>query len=184
MPQQLEKMQIAILVTNGFEEEELTAPKRALEDAGATCDIVSPEDSKVRSWQHDRWGAYFPVDAKLSDANSEDYCALVLPGGVISPDALRINPTAVKFVRSFIDAVKPIGAICHGPWTLIDAGGVRDRTLTSWRSLKSDLTNAGAIWVDEEVVRDANLITSRKPDDLPAFCKTLIEALAETRQHV
>lgn len=183
MPNGMEKVRVAILVANGFEEEELTSPKQALEASGATCDIVSPEDSKVRSWQHDHWGSYFPVDAKLNDANVEDYSALVLPGGVINPDTLRINPVAIEFIRSFLDVGKPIAAICHGPWTLIEAGAVRDRKITSWPSLKTDLINAGAIWVDEEVVIAGDLITSRKPDDLPAFNQALIDILSKERQH-
>lgn len=169
---------IAILVTDGFEQVELTDPKAALEHAGATVHIVSPDGDKVQGWNHDELADSFEVDRKLEDADPNYYDGLVLPGGVRNPDQLRVNADAVDFVKSFFDNGKPVAAICHGPWTLIEARVVRGRKLTSWPSLKTDLTNAGAEWVDEEVVVDSGLVTSRKPDDLPAFNETMIELFA------
>jgi protease I len=176
---ELRNKRIAALVENGFEQVELTDPKQALESAGAKVDIVSPQRDKVKGWEHTKWGDEFRVDRPLSDAHAADYDALLLPGGVMNPDRLRTNPQAVSFVKEFVDAHKPIAAICHGPWTLIEAGAVKGRTMTSWPSLQSDLKNAGARWVDQECVVDNGLVTSRKPDDLPAFNRKMIEEFAE-----
>jgi len=170
---------VAILVTHGFEQVELTAPKQALEQAGAQADIVSPAEGKVKGWKLGNWGDELTVDVPLASAQPGQYDALLLPGGVINPDKLRITPGAVEFVQAFIQARKPVAAICHGPWTLINAGAVRGRTMTSWPSLRVDLQNAGAQWVDQEVVVDGGLVTSRKPDDIPAFNAKMIEEFAE-----
>lgn len=175
----LQGKKIAILVANGFEQEELTVPKKALEQAGAKVDIVSPEKGKVKGWKHTQWGDEFSVDVPLEQAQTETYDALLLPGGVISPDTLRVTPRAIDFIKHFYNADKPIAAICHGPWTLINAGAVKDRTITSWPSIKLDLINAGAKWVDQPVVRDGKLVTSRKPDDIPAFNREMISLFAE-----
>ncbi len=179
--QQLRGKKVAILVAHGFEQIELTDPKQALERAGATAHIVSPEKGEVKGWKHTQWGDTFPVDVALADAKPGDYDALLLPGGVMNPDHLRIDKDAVAFVRHFVGAGKPIAAICHGPWTLIEADGVKGRTMTSFSSIRSDLTNAGAEWVDKEVVVDRGLVTSRKPDDLAAFNKKMVEEFAEGR---
>jgi protease I len=181
--EELRNKRIAAIVDNGFEQVELTDPKAALEAAGGTVDIVSPQQDKVKGWQHTKWGDEFAVDRTIADARAEDYDALLLPGGVMNPDKLRINPQVIAFVRSFVDAGKPIAAICHGPWTLIEAGAVKGRTLTSWPSLQTDLRNAGAKWVDQECVVDHGLVTSRKPDDLPAFNRKMIEEFAEGVHH-
>ena len=177
----LNGMTIAILATDGFEQVELTEPRKALEQAGAATEIVSPKQGKVRGWKTKEWGDEVAVDQALDDADPKDYDALVLPGGVINPDALRMQPKAVAFVKAFFDSGKPVGAICHGPWTLIEAGAARGRRLTSWPSLKTDLTNAGAQWVDEEVVVDGNLVTSRKPDDIPAFSRAVIRMISDSQ---
>jgi protease I len=171
---------VAILVTTGFEQSEMVGPKKALEDAGATVHIVSPIEGKVQGWD---WVALKPqddfnVDVVLDRASASDYDALVLPGGLSSPDDLRLDDNAVAFVKSFQS--KPIAAICHGPWLLINAQLVKNKTVTSWPSIKIDLTNAGAKWLDQEVVRDGNIITSRSPDDVPAFNKAMIKLFAET----
>ena len=181
MATELRNKRVAALVDNGFEQVELVEPKKALEAAGAKVDIVSPQKSNVKGWQHTKWGDEFDIDRQLEQARADEYDALLLPGGVMNPDHLRMNPGAVKFVKAFVDAGKPIAAICHGPWTLIEAGGVRGRRMTSWPSLQSDLRNAGAQWVDEECVTDNGLVTSRKPDDIPAFNKKMIEEFAEGR---
>lgn len=180
MSANLNGLRIAILVANGFEQEEMTEPRKALEKAGAQVDLVSPEEGKVKGWQHTKWGDNFTVEVSLQRAHANDYDALMLPGGVMNPDRLRLKPDAIEFIREFVKADKPIAAICHAPWTLIDAGAVRGRTVTSWPSLKTDLTNAGAKWVDEEVVRDARIVTSRKPDDIPAFNAKMIEMFGES----
>jgi protease I len=169
---------IAILADDGFEQSELLSPKEALEEAGAMAAVVSPAHGKVKAWNHTDWGKDVKVDVELSDASPDDYDALVLPGGVMSPDKLRMNEEAVSFVKAFFAANKPVAAICHGPWTLVNAGAVEGRKMTSWPSLRADLENAGAKWVDEEVVSDRGLTTSRKPDDLPAFNARIIEAFA------
>jgi protease I len=179
MDTKLHGKKVAILVTDGFEQEELTSPKEALEAAGAETKIVSPVEKKVRGWAETDWGKKFKVDVPLGEANAADYDALVLPGGVMNPDHLRLQPHAIQFIREFFDAGKPVAAICHGPWTLIDAGVAKGRRMTSYPSIKTDLKNAGAEWVDEEVVVDNGLVTSRKPADLPAFNRKMIEEFGE-----
>ncbi len=181
MGDRLLNKRIAAVVEDGFEQVELTKPKKALDDEGAIVDIVSPKSGSVKGWEHTDWGDKLDVDLTLSDANADDYDALLLPGGVMNPDKLRVNPEAVQFVRSFVESGKPIAAICHGPWTLIDAGAVRGRTMTSWPSLATDLRNAGANWVDRACVVDRGLVTSRKPDDIPEFNEKMIEEFAEGR---
>lgn len=186
MEKKLEGRRIAILVADGFEQVELTEPRKALDEAGATTQIVSPADSEVQGWNHDEKADKFPVDMPLDRARSDDYDALLLPGGVRNPDQLRVITRAIEFVDGFFAAGKPVAAICHAPWTLIDAGVVKGKTMTSWPSLKTDLINAGANWVDRDVVAEQGLVTSRKPDDLPAFNKKMLEEFAEggrTRQH-
>lgn len=179
--QSLNGIRVAILATDGFEQVELTEPRKALHQAGATTEVVSPKEGKVRGWKFKDWGDEVLVEQALDDADPKDYDALLLPGGVINPDALRMQPKAVAFVKAFFDSDKPVAAICHGPWTVLEAGAARGRRLTSWPSLKTDLKNAGANWVDEEVVQDGNLITSRKPDDIPAFSREMIRMLGESR---
>jgi len=179
MADELKGKKIAALVDNGFEQSELLEPKRALEQAGAEVHVVSPQSGEVKGWQHKDWGQAVRVDRELDSANAADYDGLLLPGGVMNPDHLRMNEKAVAFDREFVGANKPIAAICHGPWTLIEAGGVQGRRMTSWPSLKTDLTNAGASWTDQEVIVDRGLVTSRKPDDIPAFNKKMIEEFAE-----
>ena len=169
---------VAIVATDGFEQSELTQPLDALRAAGAKVDVVSPRDGAIQGMQHQEKGDRIMVDRQLGTVKPEEYDALVLPGGVANPDALRVDEQAVRFVQHFVEAGKPIGAICHGPWTLIEAGGVTGKKMTSWPSLKSDLTNAGAEWTDSKVVCDGTLVTSRKPDDLPAFCKAVINMIA------
>jgi len=170
---------VAILVEKGFEQVELTEPKRALEQTGAKADIISPAGNQVRAWNKTDWGDTLKVDVPLDQARPENYDALLLPGGVMNPDHLRRNPKAQQFVRHFFDYGKPVAAICHGPWTLIDAGVVQGRKMTSFPSLQTDLKNAGAQWVDQEVVVDRGLVTSRRPEDIPAFDRKMIEAFAE-----
>lgn len=179
MAQELEGKKVAILVTDGFEQMELIEPKLALEEAGAETEVVSPKPDWVKGWNRKEWGDVVAVNRNLFAADPEDYDALLLPGGVMNPDHLRRNEHALRFVKAFFDAGKPVAAICHGPWTLIDAGVVRGRKLTSYESLQTDLKNAGAEWVDEEVVVDNGLVTSRKPDDIPAFNQKMIEEFAE-----
>ncbi|HEX2972296.1 MAG TPA: type 1 glutamine amidotransferase domain-containing protein [Tepidisphaeraceae bacterium] len=178
MSDQLNGKKVAILVTDGFEQVEMTEPRKALEEAGAGTDLIAPHTGQVKGWQHDHWGDEFPVDVPLDQANADDYDALVLPGGVMSPDKLRIDDRALHFVRAFFEAGKPVAAICHGPWTLIDAGVTCGRRLTSYETLQTDLKNSGANWVNQEVVEDNGLITSRKPADLPAFNRTMIDTFA------
>lgn len=170
---------VAILATDGFEESELLKPKQALEAAGAQTTVVSIKSGEIKSWREKNWGDPIPVDMTVEQANVNDFDALMLPGGVINPDQLRMNDDAVAFVQDFYDAGKPIGAICHGPWMLVEADVVEDRTLTSWPSLATDIQNAGGIWVDEEVVADEGIVTSRNPSDIPAFSAKLIEEIAE-----
>ena len=181
MAEKLSGRKVAILVTNGFEEVELSEPRKALDLAGATTQIVSPSDETVRAWSFTNWGDEYPVDQALNRAKPDEFDALLLPGGVLSPDKLRIEPKAVAFVKAFADAGKPIAAICHGPWTLIEAGATQGRQMTSYPSLKSDLVNAGADWINQEVVVDNGLVTSRNPDDIPAFIEKMIEEFAEGR---
>lgn len=171
---------VAILVTDGFEQVELVEPRKALDQAGATTRIVSPKKDRVRGWNHTEWGDEVKVDVHFEQARPQDFDALLLPGGVINPDKLRLEPRAIEFVKAFFDNNKPVAAICHGPWTIIDAGAARGRKITSWPSLKTDLRNAGAEWVDQEVVTDRNLITSRKPDDIPAFNRGMIELFSRS----
>lgn len=179
MAEKLEGKRFAILATNGFEQSELEEPKKALEAAGGRADVVSLNHGEIRGWQHADWGHPVHVDVTLERAKADEYDGLVLPGGVINPDKLRMDPHAVEFVRAFVESGKPIAAICHGPWTLINAGGVRGRKVTSWPSLQADLENAGAHWIDQQVVVDQGLVTSRKPDDVPAFNRRMIEEFAE-----
>jgi protease I len=179
MANELNGKRVAALVTNGFEQVELTEPKKALEQAGARVDVVSPESNEVRGWNHKDWGDRVRVDRTLTDARPDAYDALLLPGGVMNPDTLRINAKAVEFVREIFESGKPVAAICHAPWTLIEAGVVQGFRVTSWPSLKTDLKHAGADWVDEQVVVDRGLVTSRKPDDIPAFNRKMIEEFAE-----
>jgi protease I len=176
--QNLKGLKIAILVADGFEQVELLDPREALDELGAETFVVSPESSKVRGWRFSDWGKKVPVDVTLDEAAAQEFDALLLPGGVINPDKLRMIPKAVKFVKSFFEAGKPVAAICHGPWSVLEAGAARGRRMTSWPSLKTDLVNAGADWVDQEAVVDGNLVTSRKPDDIPAFNRAFIEMLA------
>ena len=172
---------VAILVADGFEQVELTEPRRALDGAGAETFVVSPANGRVKGWQHDHWGDEVDVDVPLDRASADDYDALLLPGGQMNPDNLRTHEKAVTFTRSFFESGKPVAAICHGPWTLVEADVVRGRRVTSYPSIKTDLRNAGAEWVDEEVVVDQGLVTSRKPDDIPAFNRKMIEEIAEGR---
>ena len=175
----LDGKRVAILVADGFEQVEMTGPRKALQEAGAQTQLVSPAKGEVQGWNHFDKADKFPVDVPLEQARAEDFDALMLPGGVANPDQLRLNPKAVQFARSFFDAGKPIGVICHGPWTLIEAGVVEGRTITSWPSLKTDLENAGARWVDQEVVVDHGLVSSRNPKDIPAFSRKIVEEFAE-----
>jgi protease I len=170
---------IAFLATDGFEQVELTEPWKAVKDAGATPELVSIKSGKVQGVHHDKKGDTFSVDKKVSDVSAEDYDGLVLPGGVFNPDALRMDESAVDFVRDFFKQGKPVAAICHGPWMLVEADVVNGRKLTSYWSIKTDIRNAGGNWVDEEVVVDNGMVTSRSPDDLPAFCAKAIEEFAE-----
>ncbi len=178
MAEQLDGLTVAILVADGFEQVEMTEPRKALEAAGARTVLVSPADGRVKGWNHQDPADSFPVDQPLTGARAQEYDALVLPGGVANPDKLRTIPEAVAFVKGFFDAGKPVAAICHGPWTLIEAGAVEGRRMTSWPSLRTDLKNAGADWIDTEVVESGGLVTSRKPDDLPAFNRETIRLFA------
>jgi protease I len=175
----LQGKKVAILATDGFEQSELLEPRKALDEAGATTQVVSPAGKKIKGWDQKDWGKEVSVDVPLDSANAEEFDALHLPGGVMNPDQLRMNPTAVQFVKQFTDTGKPVAAICHGPWTLLEAGAVRGRTMTSWPSLKTDLKNAGASWVDKEVVNDQGVVTSRRPDDIPAFNREMIRLFSE-----
>jgi protease I len=175
----LKGKKVAILVAEGFEQVELTDPRKALDEAGADTRIVSPAKGEVQGWKHFDKADKFKVDVPLEQADASEFDALLLPGGVANPDQLRLQPEAVQFVREFFDAGKPVAAICHGPWTLIEAGAAKGRTITSWPSLKTDLINAGAKWVDEEVVVDKGLVSSRKPADIPAFNRKMLEEFAQ-----
>jgi protease I len=181
MTQSLQGKKIAILATDGFEQVELTEPKKAFEDAGATVHVISLKPGQIRGWKSTDWGDNTKVDKILGEAKPADYDGLVLPGGQINPDKMRIEPKAVAFVTDFFNSGKPMGAICHGPWLLIEAGVLKHRTLTSWPSVRTDVRNAGGHWVDEPVVTDQNLTTSRKPDDLPAFNGRLIREFSKAR---
>ncbi len=178
MASKLNGKRIAILATDGFEQAELLEPRKALEEAGAKTEVIAPKDGEIKGWDSKDWGKTVKVDKTLENADPNDYDALVLPGGVMNPDKLRMDPAAVDFVRDFAETGKPVAAICHGPWTLIDAGVVEGKKLTSWPSLKTDILNAGANWVDQEVSIDGQFITSRKPDDIPAFSRAIIEAVS------
>ena len=175
---ELDGLRIAILLTDGFEQVEMTGPRAALDAVGATTTLVSPKSDSVQGMHHDQKGDTFPVELNLDNASAQDFDALLLPGGVANPDALRLEPKAIAFIKAFAD--KPIAAICHGPWTLIDAGIAQGKRMTSWPSLQTDLRNAGADWVDQEAVTDGNVVTSRKPDDIPKFNEAMI-ALFATR---
>ena len=180
MSTKLQGKKIAIVATDGFEQVELTEPKKALEAAGATVDVISPKAGEIKGWKFTDWGDRTKVDKTLDDAKPADYDGLVLPGGQINPDKLRIEPKAVAFVTEFFNSGKPIGAICHGPWMLVEADLVRGRKVTSWPSLQTDIRNAGGRWEDSEVVADHGLVTSRKPDDIPAFNRKAIEEFAQS----
>ncbi len=177
---QLEGKTVAFLTAQeGVEEVELTEPWKAVQDAGATAKLIAPESSEVQAFNHLDKSSTYPVDQSLEDADPDDYDALVLPGGVANPDQLRTDPRAIEFVQKIFSAGKPVGVVCHGPWTLVEADLVRGRKLTSWPSLQTDIRNAGGEWVNEEVVVDQGLVSSRKPDDLPAFCAKIVEEFAE-----
>jgi protease I len=175
----IQNKKVAVLATHGFEQSELEKPVEALKEAGATVEIISLKSGKIKGWSGKDWGEEISVDKTVDSVQAADYDALVLPGGVMNPDALRMNKDAVAFVKDFMDAGKPVAAICHAPWTLVEAEVLEGRTLTSWPSLRMDIENAGGTWVDEEVVVDNGLVTSRKPADLPAFCRKMIEEIAE-----
>lgn len=179
MSGKLDGNRVAILVTNGFEQSEFTSPRETLINAGADVHVVSPESGTIRAWQDKDWGEEFEVDITLDEANPDNYDALVLPGGVMNPDNLRMNEDAVKFAKAFFTAGKPVCAICHGPWLLVEADVVRGRELTSWPSLRTDIENAGGNWLDQEVVVDQGFVTSRNPDDLPAFNDKMVEEIME-----
>jgi protease I len=170
---------IAILATDGFEQVELTEPKKALEEAGAQTQVVSPTEKKIKGWDKTDWGEEVSVDVALKSADPAKYDALLLPGGVMNPDRLRVDSNAVRFVKHFVEHAKPVAAICHGPWMLVEAGVVKGRTVTSWPSLKTDIRNAGGTWVDEQVVLSNGVVTSRKPDDIPAFNREMIDLFAK-----
>jgi protease I len=177
--QTLNGKRVAILATDGVEQAELLQPKEALESAGAQTQVVAPSGNQIKAWDHTDWGQSIPVDLPLKAAKPTDFDALLLPGGVMNPDRLRMDPSAVQFVGAFFKAGKPVAAICHGPWLLVETGAVKGRTVTSWPSLQTDIRNAGGTWVDQEVVTDHGLVTSRKPDDIPAFNRKMIEEFAE-----
>jgi protease I len=178
----LKGLKVAILIEDGFEQVEMVEPRKALDQAGAETHIVSTKNKSVRGWKFTDWGDEFPVDLAIDKAQPRDFDALLLPGGVINPDKLRMQPKAVEFVKAFFDAGKPVAAICHGPWTVIEAGAARGRRIASWPSLKTDLRNAGAEWVDQEAVVDGNLVTSRNPDDIPAFNREMIALFSQSRR--
>lgn len=179
MDQKLTGKRIAVLATNGFEQSELLQPKQALEQAGAKVEIVSPESGAIRGWNHKQWGDEVKVDRGVTEAKADEYDGLVLPGGVMNPDLLRLSKPSVEFVRAFFDQGKPIAAICHGPWMLVEANVVKGLKITSWPSLQTDIRNAGGEWVDQQCVVDRGIVTSRKPDDIPAFNQKAIEEFAE-----
>jgi protease I len=178
MDSKLKGKKIAILATDGFEQSELLEPRKAFDAAGATTFVIAPKSGEIKGWNLKQWGESVKVDKALEHANPNEYDALVLPGGVMNPDRLRIDPAAVNFVRQFVASGKTVAAICHGPWTLIEAGAVSGKTVTSWPSIKTDLKNAGAKWVDQEVASDGQFITSRKPDDIPAFSRAVIDSVS------
>jgi len=179
MADELKNKKVAVLMTDGFEQSEFEKPYEALKEAGATVEIISLKDAKVIGWKRRNWGDEVNVDKTIEEVNAEDYDALVLPGGVMNADKLRMNINAVNYVANFLELNKPVAAICHAPWILIETGMIDGRKMTSYPSLKADLVNAGVNWVDEEVVVDNGLVTSRNPNDLPAFCKKMIEEILE-----
>lgn len=181
----LRGVRVAILATDGFEQVELLEPRRALDGAGAETTVISPKRGEIRGWRFTDWGESVKVDEPLESAKPGDFDALMLPGGVMNPDKLRIEPKAVEFVKSFFGSGKPVAAICHGPWMIVEAGAARGRQIASWPSIKTDLLNAGAEWVDKEAVTDGNLVSARKPDDIPAFSRAMIELFsrAQHKQH-
>ncbi len=181
--QKLNGKKVAIVVTDGFEQSEFEEPLKALKESGASIDVISLKKGKIKSWKGKDWGEEFEVNLSIEEAKSENYDALVLPGGVMNPDALRTNPYVVAFVKDFLERKKPVASICHGPWTLIETGLIKSRKMTSYKSIKTDLINAGVKWVDEEVVVDNGLVTSRSPKDLPAFCSKMVEEFAEGVHH-
>ncbi|HVE61922.1 MAG TPA: type 1 glutamine amidotransferase domain-containing protein [Chitinophagaceae bacterium] len=181
MARSIKDKKVAILTENGFEEIELTSPKKVLEEAGAIVHIVSPQTEKVKAWDHDHWSIELPVDVNINDANPEDYDALVIPGGVINPDKMRMNKNCIAFAQHFLEQGKPLAAICHAPQLLIETGMISTRKLTSYASIKTDLINAGAHWEDKEVIVDNGLVTSRSPKDLEAFNKKMVEEISEGR---
>jgi deglycase len=179
MPDTLKGKTIAILATDGFEQSELIKPRQALKDAGARTEVISPKEGKIKGWDKKDWGKEVPVDVNLKSADASKYDALVLPGGVMNPDQLRMNPDAVRFAKQFFDQGKPVAAICHGPWMLVETGAVRGRTVTSWPSLRTDIRNAGGAWVDQEVIVSDGVVTSRKPEDIPAFNREMISLFSK-----
>jgi len=179
MNNKLEGKKVAILATDGFEQSELFEPKKALEEAGATVSIVSLKSGEIKGWDEDDWGKTIKVDLTVDEAKADDFDALQLPGGVMNPDKLRTEESVINFIKAFFEAGKPVAAICHAPWTLINAGVVKGREMTSYHTIRKDLENAGAKWTDEEVVVDNGLVTSRKPEDIPAFNRKMIEEIAE-----
>lgn len=179
MAQQLQGKRVAFLATEGVEQAELEQPLRAVREAGAEVDLIDIEDGELQAFNHLDKGDTFPIDRTVHEASATEYDGLVLPGGVANPDRLRTDPDAVRFVRDFVTSGKPVGVICHGPWTLVEAGVLRGRTIAAWPSLRTDIENAGGRWVDEEVHVDQGIVSSRKPDDLPAFCAKVVEELAE-----
>jgi protease I len=178
----LKGKKVAILVTDGFEQVELFQPREALDQAGAETKVVSLKEGPVKGWDMTKWDKEVPADLTLDNAKPDNFDALLLPGGVINPDKLRMEPKAVSFVKSFFDSGKPVAAICHGPWTIIEAGAARGRKIASWPSLKTDIRNAGAEWVDKEAVTDGNLVTARKPDDIPAFNRAMIQLFSQAQR--
>ena len=178
MGQNLRGVRVAILATDGFEQSELLEPRRALDQAEAVTEVVSLRSGEIKGWNHKEWGETIAVDATVDSVEAKNFDALLLPGGVMNPDTLRMNPKAVAFVKAFFTAKKPVAAICHGPWTIIEAGAAMGRTLTSWPSLKTDIQNAGGGWVDRETVVDGNLVTSRNPKDIPAFNREIVKLFA------
>lgn len=178
----LNGMKVAILITDGFEQVEMVKPREALDQAGAATSVISPKRQSVRAWNFTEWGEEFPVDVQLDDADPESFDALLLPGGVMNPDTLRMQPKAVVFTKAFFDADKPVAVICHGPWTVIEAGAAKGRRIASWPSLKTDLRNAGADWVNREVVVDGNLVSSRQPDDIPAFNREMLKLFSRVKR--
>ncbi|MEO5675423.1 MAG: type 1 glutamine amidotransferase domain-containing protein [Chitinophagales bacterium] len=179
MNKDLTSKKVAVVVTHGFEESEFTEPVKALREAGAQVEVISLTREPVKAWSNKNWGKEYPVDKSIDEVNSQDYDALVLPGGVMNPDKLRMNQDVINFINGFFDDSKPIAAICHGPWTLVETGELKGRRMTSYPSIKTDLINAGAEWEDSEVVVDNGLVTSRNPKDLPAFCQKMVEEIAE-----